>query len=509
MRTERIQALIQAISRGLYEKEETLRLTVLAAIAEQNVFLHGAPGAAKSMVAARVPRIFHDIRSFSYLLGRFSTPDELFGPISISKMKDHDRYERVLEGFLPAAEIVFLDEIWNASSPILNTLLTAINERRFRNGAQEIPLPLRMVIAAAGTLPPDDPALLNLWDRFLLRLETSPIAGEEAFTAMLLDTENNGDPLMDGTDPITTQELAAWRQEMNRVTIPPDILNLILDVRERIARHNRMSPDTDSPIVVSDRRWKQIAHLLRASAFLNDRDEVDVFDCILMRHCLWSRNEDSDTINTIVEEALSRYSTSGRFDAEEFRQQLEKTLGEVHAARFEIHQQAVEKPLEYRGEYYQVLDYVEDLQTLIWIGDFQNLSREQPTETDLFFYGDADDYAYSERLPVRLIDEVTVEIAEEEFAIETVRTERQQERPVEMDGATKNDLLSRLKTLRTETDDVIAAIERYRESTSGEAVQHLFVHRSYAEIVITGMDRAAEQFAALQLEIDRVTEELG
>jgi MoxR-like ATPase len=509
MRTERIQALVQAISRGLYEKEETLRLAVLAAISGQNVFLHGAPGAAKSMIAGRVPFLFRDARSFSYLLGRFSTPDELFGPVSISKMKDHDRYERVVEGFLPAAEIVFLDEIWNASSPILNTLLTAINERRFRNGAQEITLPLRTVIAAAGTMPPDDPAFSNLWDRFLLRVETHSISDEDAFTAMLLDTENNGDPVMDGTEPITTKELATWHQEMDHVAIPTDIVNLIIDVRERIARHNRMNPDADNAIVVSDRRWKQIAHLLRASAFLNDRSEVDVFDCILMRHCLWSHDNETDTINTIIEEALHRYSTSGRFDAEAFRQQLEETLDAVHAARYEVLQKEVQKPLEYRGEYYQILDYIEDLQTLIWIGDFQNLSSEHPTETDLFFYGDADDYAYSERLPVRLIDDVTVEIAESEFSIETVRTEQQQERPVDMDRSTREELMARLNSLHTETNEVIAAIRKYRESTSGEAVHHLFVHRSYAEIVTTGMDRAAEQFAALQLEIDRVTEELG
>ncbi|SIQ54241.1 MoxR-like ATPase [Alkalispirochaeta americana] len=510
MRADRIRRLIQALSTNLFEKEETLRLAVLAAISQQNLFLYGPPGVAKSMIARRLPGLFQDARSFEYLLGRFSTPEELFGPVSITRLKNYDLYERVVEGFLPAAEIVFLDELWNASSPILNTLLTAISERRFRNGREEMAIPLKTVIGAAGTLPKDDPTLENLWDRFLLRLESVPVTRKESFLDLLLSTEETTPPEPQGADKIRSEELDQWQQEIRNITLPQDIQEFILDVRERISRHNRLSTagETTQPIVVSDRRWKQVAHLLRTSAFLNDRAEVDVLDCILMRHCLWSRPEERTVVNTIIEEALYRYSTSGRFDPEATRLRLGDALSEFRTARYKTLQEEIDEPTAYRGEYYRLLDFVEDHLTLIWIGDFQNLSTEKPQETDLFFYGEADDFAYSERLPVRLIDPSTVEVAGEPFPVETSRVQRTCQEEVEVTAETKEALTKRLQEIRRETETTTEAVQAYRDAASGEAEQHLFVHRSYAEIVAAGMDQAARDFAELQMEIDQALHEL-
>ena len=139
---EQVTELLKCIGKGVYEKEHILSLSLLCCVAGESIFLLGPPGTAKSMVARRLKEVFNDGNAFEYLMSRFSTPDEIFGPVSITKLKDEDVYERCVDGFLPTATVVFLDEIWKAGPAIQNALLTVINERIYQNGRKVIQLPM-------------------------------------------------------------------------------------------------------------------------------------------------------------------------------------------------------------------------------------------------------------------------------------------------------------------------------------------------------------------------------
>ena len=323
---ERFKLLLQEMNRGIYEKNTEISLSLLAALAGESVILLGPPGVAKSMVARQLKTAFRDARSFEYLMSRFSTPDEIFGPVSIQKLKTSDTYERAVEGYLPTADVVFLDEIWKAGPAIQNTLLTVINEKIFRNGNREIHLPLKLLVAASNELPAKGEGLEALWDRFVIRIESRPIKLEKNFRAMLLEAPTDFLGPTDFTDStdfsgstgglghadfadfselkITAEEYAEWTEKICKIGVKEEVLDAISAIRKSLRAVNVDEAAERRNIYVSDRRWKNIVRLLRTSAFMQDREEVDICDLLPIYHCLWQEPEERDAIRSIVIRAL-------------------------------------------------------------------------------------------------------------------------------------------------------------------------------------------------------------
>ena len=326
---ERFKLLLQEMNRGIYEKETEISLSLLAALAGESIILLGPPGVAKSMVARQLKTAFRGAQSFEYLMSRFSTPDEIFGPVSIQKLKTSDTYERAVEGYLPTADVVFLDEIWKAGPAIQNTLLTVINEKIFRNGNREMHLPLKLLVAASNELPAKGEGLEALWDRFVIRIESRPIKLEKNFRAMLLDSHADFLGPTDFTDStdfsgftgglghadfadnadfsdlkITAEEYAEWTERIDKIGVKIEVLDAISAIRKSLRAVNVDEAAERRNIYVSDRRWKNIVRLLRTSAFMQDREEVDICDLLPIYHCLWQEPEERDAIRCIVIRAL-------------------------------------------------------------------------------------------------------------------------------------------------------------------------------------------------------------
>lgn len=314
---ERFKQLLGEMNRGIYEKETEISLSLLAALAGESIILLGPPGVAKSMVARQLKTAFRDAQSFEYLMSRFSTPDEIFGPVSIQKLKTSDTYERAVEGYLPTADVVFLDEIWKAGPAIQNTLLTMINEKIFRNGNREMHLPLKLLVAASNELPAKGEGLEALWDRFVIRIESRPIKLEKNFRAMLLESHADFSgstgilghaDFADNADfsdlKITAEEYAEWAEKICKIGVKEEVLDAISAIRKSLRAVNVDEAAERRNIYVSDRRWKNIVRLLRTSAFMQDREEVDICDLLPIYHCLWQEPEERDAIRNIVIRAL-------------------------------------------------------------------------------------------------------------------------------------------------------------------------------------------------------------
>ncbi len=301
---EKIQHILQKLSKGVYEKEETIRLSLLTAIAGESLFLLGPPGVAKSLIARRLKFAFRDGRSFEYLMNKFSTPDEIFGPVSIKKLKDEDKYERLTDHYLPGANVVFLDEIWKAGPSIQNALLTILNEKIYRNGEQDTHVKIKGILAASNELPLLNEGLDALWDRFLVRTVIHEIRQNGNFISMIVSTEDVYKDHLLPDEKITEAEMEMWSVAIDQVEVPSEVLNTIQLIRLKLDEYDAKN---EHPFRIYDRRWKKIIRLMRTSAYLNGRAKVDLMDCFLIGPCLWGRPEQIEVAQQMVAETVRKH----------------------------------------------------------------------------------------------------------------------------------------------------------------------------------------------------------
>jgi MoxR-like ATPase len=386
---ERIKRLIEAISYQVYEKEEIFSLAMLAMLGEESIFLLGKPGIAKSLISRRLKFAINGGRNFEYLMSKFSTPEEIYGPIDLKQLKE-GKYIRVLDGYLPTAHVGFLDEIWKAGPSIQNTLLTIINEKIFRNGGVDVKVPLKLLISASNELPAEGEGLEALFDRFIIRYIAKPLEKEENFD-QLLDGESSLDVKVDQDLSITVEELEEWKRQSKQIRIGKSSLDFIHYFRNKIVR------DTNGEAYISDRRWKKISGLMKTSAFFNGRMQTDIPDLFVIPFCIWDDEEQEEKYKKIFFEAfLERFGIEWRQKKSELTNQLDVLNDEINQVETQLLRiTPYENPFrgKLEGTFYRI-DYVDGQEDqracMISASEWNKISALPNEEFDVTLFFGAD-----------------------------------------------------------------------------------------------------------------------
>ncbi|MGC8912842.1 MAG: AAA family ATPase [Thermoplasmata archaeon] len=296
MPEKKLQKIKEYLYSTFLERCEQIDGVLTALISRQHILLIGAPGTAKSMIARAICSCIDGAKYFERILTKYSVPDELFGPVKLSALKN-DKFERDIDNHLPTADIAFIDEVFKANSSILNSLLTLMNERLFYNNGKPTQCPLITMIGASNELPSEDENLTALYDRFLLRYTVEYIKEDSSFIRLL-----TSDEITEKVQPpvtITFDELKELQEKASKVQISSKHVEIIANIRKSL---------NNEGIIVSDRRYKQSISVLKAYAFLHGHEQVSGDDFEILTWCYWQEPNHIHKVRSIIVSLTNPYA---------------------------------------------------------------------------------------------------------------------------------------------------------------------------------------------------------
>jgi len=317
---QKFTELRDAANSTFAERKEQVELLLLALLSKQNAFLHGVPGTAKSALVRYIQESIVDSTGFQILLSKFTTPEQVFGSFDGKKFEE-GAYEVLTDGYLPKADVAFLDEIWKSSNAILNSLLTLVNERKFANGNKNEDCPLVSAFAASNELPQS--AELNaLYDRFMLRSVVKPVSTARTLTSLF------GGKSFKSAPAITLDELAQAHEEIKNVKVPAavksDAAKIIFALRKEgieISDRAAIAACAESNPITGEKTLS----VIKAVAWLDGRTSVESSDLGVLIHCFWYDPEEIPVVVKTVLKTANPYEQK----AVQFEDQLRKLKSEV------------------------------------------------------------------------------------------------------------------------------------------------------------------------------------
>ncbi len=324
------------------EREELVELIAIALLTRKNLFLLDAPGQAKSYAINAFRSRITGARQFERLLSKQTDEEQLFGRIDLSSLIPGSVPRNVLEqdqqyqlmqkrlkaqlssgqgtgdlpeqmehhrkalaelyggepqvntaGKIPEADIVFLDECFKANDGVLNSLLTALNERKYTNEGRTYPIPTISFFAASNEIPnfsdPQEKILEALYDRLELKVVTENISNRDKRIAVLRDKQTGCAGRISAS--ITLEELETMQREVSAIPVPDSINELADDILCELRK---------SGIPVSDRKYLNYYPIAQAKAWLSGHTAVESVDLLALKNYLWQKPGDRPTVEAVL-----------------------------------------------------------------------------------------------------------------------------------------------------------------------------------------------------------------
>lgn len=353
MLRDKMRAVIADVNRDVAERSELVEMIAIALLTRKNLFILGDPGQAKSYAINSFRSRIIGARQFERLLTKQADEEQLFGRVDLSSLipgqvpqavLDHDGvYQRLLDevrkardeitadpecpesysssgnavtaaqrykdilallyssepivqttGKIPEADICFLDEVFKCNDGVLNSLLTALNERKYTNEGRTYPIPTISFFAASNEVPnfndPQEKILAALYDRLELKVVTQNIAERDNRLRMLKAKQNGSAGQTQCT--ITLDELLEMQREVSAIPVPDAINELADDILCELRKNG---------LTISDRKYLGYYPIAQAKAWLSGHTQVESTDLLALKHYLWHLPADRGTVESTLQ----------------------------------------------------------------------------------------------------------------------------------------------------------------------------------------------------------------